>query len=67
MDFILSIDWIALFALTITGLLFVLIYYLSKKLNRTLVTLLALVFGAIVGIIFTSENNTYLIWVDLIG
>ena len=67
MDFILSIDWIALFALTVTSLLFVLIYYLSKKMNRTLVTLLALFFGAVIGIIFTSENNTYLIWVDLIG
>lgn len=63
MDFILSINWIALFALSIVGLLFVLIHRLSKKLNRTLVTLAALLFGAIVGIIFASEKNTYLVWV----
>ena len=67
MDFLLSINWIALFALSIVGMLFVLIHRLSKKTNRTLVTLIALLFGAIGGIIFASENNTYLDWVELIG
>lgn len=67
MDLILNVNWIALFALTIVGLLFVLIHYLSKKMNRTLVILLALFFGAAVGIVFASENNTYLVWVNLIG
>lgn len=67
MDFILSINWIALFALSIVGLLFVLLHRLSKKTNRTAATLVALVFGAIVGIVFASENNSYLVWVELIG
>lgn len=67
MDFILSINWIALLALSAVGLLFVLIYYLSKKVNRTLVILLALFFGAAVGFIFQSEGNAYLVWVELIG
>lgn len=58
MDFILGINWIALFVLSIVGLLFVLIHRLSKKTNRTLVTLAALLFGAVVGIVFASENNT---------
>ena len=67
MDFLLSINWIALFALSIVGLLFVLLHLLSKKTNRTVVMLVALVFGAVVGIIFASENNSYLVWVELIG
>ena len=67
MEFILSINWIALFALAVVGLLFVLIHYLSDKLNWTLVILLALFFGAVVGVVFASENNTYLVWVGLIG
>ncbi|MCM1167311.1 MAG: dicarboxylate/amino acid:cation symporter [Lachnospiraceae bacterium] len=67
MDFLLSINWIALFALSIVGLLFVLIHALSKKLNRTILTLLALLFGAVIGIVFASENYTYLVWVELIG
>lgn len=67
MDFLLSINWIALFALSIVGLLFVLIHALSKKLNRTLLTLTALLFGAVVGVVFASENNSYLVWVELIG
>lgn len=67
MEFILSINWIALFALAVVGLLFVLIHYLSEKINWTLVILIALFLGAVVGIVFASENNTYLVWVELIG
>ena len=62
-----SINWIALLALAVVGLLFVLLYYLSNKINWTLVILFALFLGVIVGIVFASENNTYLVWVDLIG
>ncbi|MBQ8163048.1 MAG: dicarboxylate/amino acid:cation symporter [Clostridia bacterium] len=67
MEFLLSINWIALFALAIVGLLFVLIHYLSERLNWTLVILFSLFLGAVVGIVFASENNTYLVWIDLIG
>ncbi|MBQ8356283.1 MAG: dicarboxylate/amino acid:cation symporter [Clostridia bacterium] len=67
MEFLVSTNWIALFALAIVALLFVLIHYLSDRINWTLVILLALVLGAVVGIVFASENNTYLVWVELIG
>lgn len=67
MEFLLSINWISLFALTAVALLFVLIHYLEDKLNWTLVILLSLFLGAVVGIVFASENNEYLVWVELIG
>ena len=67
MDFLLSVNWIALFALAVVALLFVFIYYISKKLNWTFVILLSLLLGAAVGIVFASENNKYLVWVELIG
>lgn len=67
MEFILSINWISLLALAIAGLMFVLIGFLSKKLSKTAVTLFALFMGAVLGIVFASENNTYLEWVELIG
>ena len=67
MDFLLSVNWIALFALAVVALLFVFIYYISKKLNWTFVILLSLLLGAAVGIVFASENNKYLVWVQLIG
>lgn len=67
MEFILSINWISLLGLAIAGLMFVLIGFLSKKLSKTAVTLFALFMGAVLGIVFASENNTYLEWVELIG
>lgn len=67
MDFLLSVNWIALFALAVVALLFVFIYYISKKLNWTFVILLSLLLGAAVGIVFASDNNKYLVWVELIG
>lgn len=67
MDFLLSVNWIALFALAVVALLFVFIYYISKKLNWTFVILLSLLLGAAVGIVFASDNNKYLVWVQLIG
>lgn len=67
MEVLLSINWIALFALTVVGLLFVLIRFLSKRIGWTPVILLSLFFGAVIGIVFASENNTYLVWVNLIG
>lgn len=67
MDILTDVNWIALFAFTITLLLFVLIKYLSKKINWTLLILLSLVLGAAVGITFASEGNSYLVWVELMG
>ncbi len=67
MDFILNVNWIALFALALAGLLFVLLWWLSDHINWTLVILLSLGIGAVFGIVFASEDNSYLIWIDLIG
>lgn len=67
MDFLLSINWISLLALTIVLLLFVLIKYLSKKINWTLLILFSLALGAVVGIVFASDDNSYIEWVELIG
>lgn len=67
MDILLDVNWIALFALTVVLLLFVLIKFLSEKINWTLLIVLALVLGAAVGIVFASEGNRYLVWVELIG
>lgn len=67
MEFFLSINWIALFALSITLLLFIFLHYLTKKIKWTYIILTSLVLGLIVGFIFASEDNAYLVWVDLIG
>jgi hypothetical protein len=67
MEFLLQVNWIALAVLAIVFLLFALLKFLSEKINWTFVILLSLVFGAVVGIVFGSENNSYLVWVDLLG
>ena len=67
MDILVSINWISLFALTVVLLLFTLIKWLKGKLSWTKLILLSLVLGIIVGVVFSSEGNSYLVWVDLIG
>lgn len=67
MDFLVGIDWIALFVLAITLLLFELLYWLSDRINWTLVILLSLVLGIVIGIVFATPDNRYLVWLDLIG
>lgn len=67
MDVLLSVNWIALLALMITLLLFKVLYHLSYKINWTFVVLLSMVMGAVMGLVFASENNSYLVWIDLIG
>ncbi len=67
MDLFLSINWISLLAVAVVFLLFGLLWYLSNKINWTLVILISLVLGVIVGVVFASEDNTYLKWVDLLG
>ena len=66
-ELLLGVNWIALFALTVALLLCVLLYWLSYRINWTLVILLSLVMGAVLGIVFASEDNAYLVWLDLIG
>ncbi len=67
MDALLDFNWISLFALSVVALLYVLLYFLSKKINWTFVILIALALGIGVGFLFKSEGNVYLQWVDLIG
>ena len=67
MDLLCSVNWIALFVLAITLLLFKVLNYLAMKMNWTFVVLISMVMGAVVGLVFASENNTYLVWLDLIG
>lgn len=67
MELILGVNWTALFVLAITLLLFELLYWLSNRINWTLVILLSLVLGAVIGVAFASEDNGNLVWLDLIG
>ena len=67
MDALLDFNWISLFALSVVALLYVLLYFLSKKINWTFVILIALALGIGVGFLFKSEGNVYLTWVGLIG
>ena len=67
MDAFLEFNWISLFALSVVGLLYILLYFLSKKINWTFVILIALALGIAVGFIFKSNDNSYLRWVGLIG
>lgn len=67
MEFFLGINWISFFALSVVALLFVFQHWLTKKIKWTYVILLSLLFGLIVGFVFASENNVYLVWVGLLG
>lgn len=67
MDALLSVNWIALLVLMIALLLFRVLNWIAYKVNWTIVILISMVMGAIIGIVFASDNNSYLTWLDLIG
>lgn len=67
MSFLLDVNWISILVLGIVILSFFGIHWLSNRINWALVILISLVIGVIVGIVFASDNNRYLIWTDLIG
>ena len=67
MDLLCSVNWIALLVLAITLLLFKVLNQLAMKINWTFVVLISMVMGAVIGLVFASVNNGYLVWVDLIG
>lgn len=67
MDAFLEFNWISLLALSVVFLLFILLYYLSKKIRWTFVILIALALGVGVGFLFKSTDNSYLKWVNIIG
>ncbi|MBQ3667871.1 MAG: dicarboxylate/amino acid:cation symporter [Clostridia bacterium] len=67
MDFILNVSWMPYLALTVTLIGFAVIKLLSAKLGWTPSILLALVLGAGIGILFATEDNAWLKWVDFLG
>ena len=67
MDALLSVNWIALLVLVIALLLFKALNKIAYKVNWTFVILISMAMGAILGIIFASENNSYMTWLALIG
>ncbi len=67
MDLICSVNWIALFVLAITLLLFKLLNQIAMRINWTAVVLVSMALGIVIGLVFASEDNTYLVWLDLIG
>ena len=67
MSILLNVNWIALLALTTFLLLFLFLHELAERLNWTLVILISLVLGATVGLVFASEDNSYLVWIEMIG
>ncbi|MBR1814000.1 MAG: dicarboxylate/amino acid:cation symporter [Lachnospiraceae bacterium] len=60
-------QWVSILAIAITGLLFLLLNEMAKRISWTAVVLLSLVLGVLVGILFASDSGEYLVWVELIG
>ena len=67
MEYIASIHWMPYLALAVTLTAFAVLKLLYKKLGWTPVILIALVLGAGIGILFRSDDNAWLRWVDFIG
>lgn len=67
MDLLCNVNWIALLVLAITLLLFKVLNWLAERINWTFVVLISMIMGAVIGLVFASENNSYLVWLDLIG
>ena len=67
MEFISSIHWMPYLALTVTLIAFTVLRLLSHKLGWTPIILIALLLGIGIGIVFRSEGNAWLRWVDFIG
>ncbi len=67
MEFLFRIHWMPYLALAVTLAAFVLISILSKKLGWTPIILIALALGIGIGVLFASEDNAWLKWVDFLG
>lgn len=67
MGALLSVNWISFLVLAITLCLFKFMYWLTKRIKWVYVMLLGIVFGAIIGWVFQSADNEYLVWLNLIG
>lgn len=65
---LLQINWIPFLVLAVVLLAFVFVRWLEvKRVNWTLRMIVALVLGALIGVVFASEDNAYMTWVDLMG
>lgn len=58
MDALLSVNWIALLVLMIALLSFKALNWIAYRVNWTVVILISMVIGAIIGVVFASEGNT---------
>ena len=67
MDVLFDADWIALFVLGLTCLVFEGLYLLTKKISWTAVLLIALVAGLVIGVVFSFDGNAHLVWLKFIG
>ena len=67
MDALLSVNWIALLVLMIALLSFKALNWIAYRVNWTVVILISMVIGAVIGVVFASEGNAYLVWLNLIG
>ena len=63
MDALLSVNWIALLVLMIALLSFKALNWIAYRVNWTFVILISMVMGAVIGIVFASENNSYLMYI----
>ena len=67
MDYLFDINWISILALSVFIFVFIVLKLLSKKIPWIYVVLISLVLGVGLGFLFRSENNEYLIWINVIG
>ena len=67
MDYLFDINWISILGLSVFIFVFIILKLLSKKIPWIYVVLISLVLGVGLGFLFRSENNEYLIWINVIG
>lgn len=67
MNLLLEVNWISILALSIALILFGIIKRLAEKINWSVVICISLVMGSVIGLLFSSVNNSYLIWIQLLG
>lgn len=67
MDVLFDADWIALLVLCIACLLFEGLYLLTKKISWTFVLLIALAAGLVMGVVFSFDSGSHLVWLQFIG
>ncbi|MCD8040836.1 MAG: dicarboxylate/amino acid:cation symporter [Clostridia bacterium] len=67
MNFLTDVNWIGLLVLAIAFLLFGGIYLLSEKVSWTVSIIVAMILGIVLGVAFSSQDNYYLTYTDMLG